>query len=228
MSWILAWAKGSCTKTVHTINPEFIVQAQHDTNFQSVLRNGDLNVADGIGIIGASIVLGSRLPERISGVDLIQEIAKASSGSWPSMYLLGAEEGIAEKAANNLLKLYPQASIAGYMSVDADSKMDQQTVGKINLADPDILLVAFGAPTQELWIDRNKAYLDASICIGVGGSFDYLSGHVSRAPVLLRKLGLEWSFRLYKQPWRWKRMLALPKFASLVIRQSIFHNVKYR
>ncbi len=228
MSWILASAKGSDTKTVHTVNPEFIVQAQRNTKFQSVLRNGDLNVADGVGIIGASILLGSKLPERITGVDLIQEIAKASSGNWPSMYFLGAERGIAERAATNLLQIYPQATIAGYLSVDADSRMDQKTVSKINLADPDILLVAFGAPTQELWIARNKAQLNASICIGVGGSFDYLSGHVKRAPVVLRKLGLEWGFRLYKQPKRWKRMLALPKFVSLVLRQSMFHNAKNR
>jgi len=228
VSWILASAKGSDTKTVHTVNPEFIVQAQRNTKFQSVLRNGDLNVADGVGIIGASILLGSKLPERITGVDLIQEIAKASSGNWPSMYFLGAERGIAERAATNLLQIYPQATIAGYLSVDADSRMDQKTVSKINLADPDILLVAFGAPTQELWIARNKAQLNASICIGVGGSFDYLSGHVKRAPVVLRKLGLEWGFRLYKQPKRWKRMLALPKFVSLVLRQSMFHNAKNR
>jgi len=227
VSWILDSTKGSNTKTVHTINPEFIVEAQHDTKFQSVLRNGDLNVADGVGIIGASIVLGNRLPERIPGVDLVQEIAKASTEGWPSMYFLGAEQGIAEKAANNLSQRYPQANIAGYLSVDADRKLDQQTVNEINLADPDILLVAFGAPTQEFWIARNKAHLNASICIGVGGSFDYLSGHVKRAPVMLRKLGLEWGFRLYKQPRRWKRMLALPKFVSLVLWQSIFHNAKY-
>jgi N-acetylglucosaminyldiphosphoundecaprenol N-acetyl-beta-D-mannosaminyltransferase len=164
----------------------------------------------------AARLLGSRLSERIGGVDLIEHFVVAAPRG-TRLFLLGAGPGVAEQAAAVLGNRNPGLILAGTYAGSPRPEHQDEIVKKINAARPHVLLVAFGAPTQELWIARNRDHLLAPLCIGVGGAFDYISGRTPRAPLIVQRAGLEWLYRLARQPWRWRRMLALPRFAALVL-----------
>ncbi len=133
------------------------------------------------------------------------------------LYLLGAAHGVAEEAAARLRELAPDVQIAGTYAGSPSSTEEDEIIGRINAAHADILCVAYGAPAQDLWIQRNLARLPVALAMGVGGTFDFLSGRQRRAPRFIQRLGLEWLYRLYREPWRWRRMLALPQFALQVL-----------
>lgn len=203
---------------VCTLNPEFIVIAQRNSEFFSVLNQASICVADGIGIVIAARLLGKILSERITGSDGIFHIAERASERGWRIFLLGAASGIAEQTAEILQNQYQNLQIAGtYAGSPADSDADE-IINVINSSQADILLVAYGAPKQDLWIYKHSAQLNVKMAMGVGGAFDYVVGIVPRAPIWMRKLGLEWLYRLIKQPWRWRRMLRLPIFIWLVLR----------
>jgi N-acetylglucosaminyldiphosphoundecaprenol N-acetyl-beta-D-mannosaminyltransferase len=204
-------------RQVVTVNPEFVIAARRDRRFRRVLNAADLAVADGVGIVWAANLLGDRLRERVGGVEVVECLAARAARAGHRLYLLGAEEGVAAEAARRLELRHPGLSVAGTF---AGSPRPQDEAGireRILEAHPDVLLVAFGAPAQEFWIARNLQRLGVPVAIGVGGAFDYLAGRASRAPVWLQRAGLEWLYRLARQPWRWRRMLALPRFAALVL-----------
>jgi N-acetylglucosaminyldiphosphoundecaprenol N-acetyl-beta-D-mannosaminyltransferase len=202
-----------------TLNPEMIMTAQKDLEFKKVLNTSDLNVPDGIGVVWASKILGKPLKERVTGVDLVWALAKLAHENSYSIYFVGAQEGIAQKAASKLKTKYPKMKIAG---TESGSPYDINLIERVRKAKPDILLVAFGYPKQEKWLKKYKHRLGASVCIGVGGAFDFISGKIKRAPLWVQKIGLEWFYRLLKEPWRIKRQLSLPKFAWLVLRERFF------
>lgn len=161
------------------------------------------------------------LPQKITGVDLVQTLAqRASSDHW-SVFLLGAQEGIAVEAANHLRRSFSQLEVTGTFAGDGAPSGDHQTQSEVSAHPADILLVAYGAPKQELWIDRNLKQLPVSVAIGVGGTFDFLAGQVRRAPKFIQAVGLEWLFRLILEPWRWRRQLALPRFCLAIIQNRI-------
>lgn len=205
-----------------TPNPEFLLAARESQDFKKILNSADLSLPDGTGLVLAAHYLGLPKINRISGCDFVWELASyASQNSW-SLYILGGERGVARKAAQSLLVQYPELKINGATSgynKQNQMKGDQELADLINHARPDILLVAFGAPKQELWIARNRDKLHSvKVAMGVGGAFDYLAGRVRRAPKLIRKLGLEWLFRLIIQPSRIKRIYnAVIKFPIVVI-----------
>ena len=205
-----------------TSNPEFIMRAQEDSRFREVLTAANLSLPDGIGLIYASIIQGERLPERVAGSDLVYRLAeKAAVNGW-SLFLLGAAPGIAEEAATALVKRYPTLSIAGTYAGSPAAEEQPHIIEMINRSAPDILYVAYGAPQQDIWIaDAKKRLTTVRIAIGVGGSLDFIAGRISRAPTFLQKAGLEWLYRLYLEPWRWRRMLALPQFAGKVLLNRI-------
>ncbi len=186
-----------------TVNPEFIVCAQKDKEFAKVLNGADLALADGYGVILASRLLKKPLPERIIGTDLIYQIAPLACQKGWRIFLLGGEEGIAFKTYKILKKNYPKIKIVGQVPGDPH---DLTIIKQIKKAKPDILYVAWGAPKQDKWIAKFKQSLGVPVMMGVGGAFDYISGKVPRAPIFIRKIGMEWFYRLIIQPWRWKRI----------------------
>ncbi len=203
-----------------TVNPEFIMAAQNDLEFKRILNQADLNLPDGIGVIWAARRQGHTLRERVAGSDLIYQLAdRAAKTSW-RVFLLGAAEGVAEQAALKLRALYPGLNIVGAWAGSPLPEADDEAVRRIRAAEADIVLVAYGAPKQDKWIDRNLTRTGASVAIGVGGSFDFVVGTQRRAPRWLQRLNLEWLYRLVREPRRWRRQLALPRFVWRVIRNS--------
>lgn len=203
-----------------TVNPEFVVTARHDPHFREIINKAALALPDGIGLLKAAKFLGTTpLPERVAGSDLVVRLAELSHQKGYRIYFLGAWEGVAEQAVENLKKRYPNLQVAGIFAGSPAPAENEAIVQRILPTHPHILLVAYGAPRQDKWIARNLERLRIPVCIGVGGSFDFLAGAAKRAPVWLQRVGLEWLHRLVLQPWRWRRIWkATGLFSWLVLR----------
>jgi N-acetylglucosaminyldiphosphoundecaprenol N-acetyl-beta-D-mannosaminyltransferase len=208
-----------CPHHVTTVNPEFIAAAQKDPLFAEILNRAHLNLPDGQGLIWAARILGTPLQQRVTGVDTVLKLAELSAEKGYRLYLLGAAEGVAAAAAHELQGRFPGIQIAGSQAGSPLPEEDQRLVNEIKSTDAQILFVAYGAPHQEKWIARNLEHLGVPLAMGVGGAFDFISGEARRAPHWVQRMGLEWLHRLIRQPWRWHRMLALPRFAFLVMRE---------
>jgi N-acetylglucosaminyldiphosphoundecaprenol N-acetyl-beta-D-mannosaminyltransferase len=216
---IAAWiVKGDRVYQICTVSPEFVMIAQDNPDFMRVLRSADLCVADGVGLLFAARYLGRALPERVTGSDGVPLIAERAAREGWTLFLLGAAPGVAEKAAARLIELNPGLQVVGTHAGSPAPEEEDGIVARINASGADILLVAYGAPRQDQWIDRNRARLNVHVAMGVGGTFDFIAGIVPRAPHWMQRIALEWLYRLYKQPWRWRRMLRLPRFVWAVIR----------
>jgi N-acetylglucosaminyldiphosphoundecaprenol N-acetyl-beta-D-mannosaminyltransferase len=203
---------------VATVNPEFIMAAQADRDFRQVLQRADLCLADGVGLLLAARWLGRRLPERVPGSELVYRLAEAAAADRRPLFLLGAAAGVADEAARRLRQLYPGLVIAGSYAGSPATAENEAIVARINESGAQLLYVAYGAPAQDKWIARNQAALTTvRLALGVGGALDFVTGRAVRAPRWLQRLGLEWLHRLYRQPWRWRRMLALPRFVWAVL-----------
>ncbi|MDO8670465.1 MAG: WecB/TagA/CpsF family glycosyltransferase [Dehalococcoidia bacterium] len=201
-----------------TPNPEFVIMARRDPAFLAVINSSSLSIPDGIGLVYASRIFKLPLREHVQGTDLCELLAAMAAREGYRLFLLGAAAGVAEAAAKKLAGRYPGLVVAGAYSGSPDPTDDDETVGAVRAAGKvDILLVAYGARNQELWLDRNLERSGVAVGIGVGGVFDYFSERVKRAPALVRKARLEWLYRLYKQPWRWRRQLSLYRFALTVL-----------
>lgn len=204
-------------KQVVTVNPEFVMMAQHHAVFRQCINQAALVVADGVGIVWAARYLRTPVPERVTGTDTVAELARRCAPKGYRLYLLGAAPGIAELASERLQELAPGLQIAGTYAGSPAPEEEEAIIERIHSAQADVLCVAYGAPAQELWVRRNLSRLPVAVAMGVGGAFDFLSGRQRRAPLLMRRMGLEWCYRLYREPWRWRRMLALPRFALQVL-----------
>ncbi len=202
----------SSLKKVYTPNPEIVMLAQDDKELFRILSEADLVLADGIGVILASKIKGLELKDRVTGVDTMDKLLKYCGQKGKSIFIFGSKPGIAEIACKNIEKKYEGIKIAGYHHGYFSENDEDEIINKINEVNPDVLFVCLGAPKQEKWIDKNKDRLNCSLAMGVGGSVDVYAGVAKRAPVAFQKLGLEWFYRLLKEPWRFKRMLVLPKF----------------
>lgn len=209
------------THQVVTVNPEFVMAARRDPAFQQVLNRADLSLADGMGLVWAARLLYGRgaLPERVAGVDTVERLAEMAARHGWRLYFLGAAEGVAERAARALADRYPGLIVAGTYAGSPAEAEAAGIVARVRAARPDILLVAYGAPAQDLWIARHAPALQVPVAMGVGGAFDVIAGVTRRAPLWMQRRGLEWLYRLIRQPWRWRRMAALPRFAALIIWQ---------
>ncbi|HEY6539283.1 MAG TPA: WecB/TagA/CpsF family glycosyltransferase [Ktedonobacteraceae bacterium] len=205
-----------CQQVV-TVNTEFVMAARRNSEFREAINRAALVVADGIGIVWASYPGKAHVPERITGTDTVEALAKRCAASGYRMYLLGAAPGVAEQAAARLRAIAPGLAIAGTYAGSPAPQEEDAIIERIRAADADVLCVAYGAPAQDLWIYRNLARLPVAVAMGVGGAFDFLSGRQRRAPRIMQRLGLEWLYRLYREPWRWKRMLAIPRFMLYVL-----------
>jgi len=206
----------SCQQVV-TVNTEFVMAAQKNSEFRQTINSAALAVADGIGVVWATRFVGFPTPERITGTDTLVALAKRCAEKDYRIYLLGAAPGIAEQASVYLQALAPGLQIAGTYAGSPALAEEDAIIERIQAANTDILCVAYGAPAQDLWIYRNLTRLPAAIGMGVGGAYDFLSGRQRRAPRIMQRMGLEWLYRLYREPWRWKRMLAIPHFLIQVL-----------
>src|SRR5579875_1415877 len=205
-----------CQQVV-TVNPEFVMAAQRNAEFRIAINGAALVLADGMGVVWATRFLGAPTPERVTGTDTLAELAKRCAQRGYRLYLLGAAPGVAEAAAQRLQQRAPGLQIAGTYAGSPAPEEEDDIIERVREAQAHVLCVAYGAPAQELWIHRNLARLPVALAMGVGGAYDFLSGRQRRAPRLMRRAGLEWLYRLYREPWRWRRMLALPQFALQVL-----------
>ncbi len=211
----------SSAQHVCTVNPEFIMIAMGDPIFLNILNRAALCVPDGVGLIWASRRLGRPLAERVTGSDGVPLIARHAAERGWKIFFLGAAEGVAKKAACILQSRYPRLQVVGTYGGSPAEAEEDEIVELINASSADILFVAYGAPNQDKWIARNLPRLRVSMAMGVGGSFDFIAGIVQRAPNWMQKHGLEWLYRLLRQPWRLRRMMRLPRFVIAVLWQSI-------
>ncbi|WP_080063347.1 WecB/TagA/CpsF family glycosyltransferase [Ruminiclostridium hungatei] len=203
--------------SVFTPNAEIMMEGITDKNMKALLNGADMLVADGAGVVLASKLLGREVTEKVSGFDLVKNLLKAASQRPVKFYLFGGKPGIAEKANANIICDYPGAEVVGTRSGYFTSDDEASIIEDINSSGAEVLLVCLGAPKQELWITANKHRLKVKASLGVGGTMDVLAGNVKLAPDFFRNHGLEWLYRLYKEPWRFKRMLRLPKFILHVL-----------
>lgn len=207
---------------VITLNPEIAMACQHDASLRTIVDEAGLLTADGIGIVMVSRLRGTPLPERVTGCDMLYRLLERGNEKGWSFYLLGANETTSALAADVIRRDYPNVSILGRHHGFFKQEEEGELVEEIGVLKPDILVVALGAPYAERWIHKYKGVLHAKIAIGVGGSLDVVAGTVPRAPMVWRKLNIEWLFRLLNQPSRWRRQLLLPRFAwkALVYRDK--------
>lgn len=211
------WLSEDTPHAVFTPNSEIIMVAYKDAEFCNTLNSGDLIVADGIGVVYASKILKAPLPERVAGFDLASKLIESVKDGNHSLYFFGGKPGVAELAIKNLTEKYPALSVCGFSDGYFDEAKEKEIIHDIKTKKPDILFVCLGAPKQEKWIAEHKNELGAKILLGVGGSLDVWAGTVERAPEKYQKAGLEWFYRLMKQPSRFFRMMALPKFGLTVL-----------
>ena len=212
LAHIAAFVTTGTPHQVVTVNPEFVMTAQRLPAFRAVLNRADLALPDGVGLLWAARRLGTPLQERVAGSDLVPLLAQQAAQHGHRLFLLGAAPGVAERAAQQLAAMAPGVPIVGTYAGSPRSEEEDEIVQRVRAARPHILLVAYGAPQQDLWIARNLQRLEVPVAMGVGGAFDFLAGVVPRAPRWIRERGFEWLYRLLCQPWRWRRQLAIPQF----------------
>jgi N-acetylglucosaminyldiphosphoundecaprenol N-acetyl-beta-D-mannosaminyltransferase len=202
---------------IATVNVEFIMEARRNTAFRRVLTQAALCVPDGIGVLWAARRRGKPLRERVAGVDLVERIVSLGAARGWRVFFLGAAPGVAERTAGILARRYRGLIVAGCYAGSPRPEDEAAIVARVRVAEPDVLFVAYGAPSQDQWIARNQALTGAAVAMGVGGSFDFLAGLAKRAPLWMQRFGLEWLYRLLRQPWRLRRQLVIPQFMLLVL-----------
>ncbi|KKB44970.1 WecB/TagA/CpsF family glycosyltransferase [Bacillus thermotolerans] len=205
--------------TVIAVNPEKVITAGRDPVVKELINNSTYQIADGIGMILASKLKGGRVKERVTGVDMMGRLLQFAAEEGHSVFFYGAKEDVVRTAKEKLEAQIPGLKIAGYSN--GYVKDQEALVSQIRESGAALLFVALGSPRQELWIKENMDKLpNVKVFQGVGGSFDVYSGNVKRAPAFYRKFGLEWLYRLAKEPKRIKRQMALPKFLLKVFVQK--------
>lgn len=205
---------------VVTLNPEFVMLAQRDTAFCALVREAALVTPDGAGIVWALRRQGIANVERVTGIDLMRDLCALAAERQAPVFLLGAAPGVAAQAAETLQRQMPGLTVAGTAVGAPDPAQAPALCAQIRESGAAMLFVAFGCPAQDFWIQQHQSESGARLAMGVGGSFDYISGKVSRAPLALRRLNLEWLYRLLRQPWRWRRQRVLVSYIWRVLRAN--------
>ncbi len=234
-SMVDAFGEDRRPRQVATVNVDFYVNtlawsldAVRHPELLDVLRRADLVTADGMPIVWVSRLLGAPLRERVAGADMVVRLAAEGEKRGTSLYFLGGKGDVAQLAAERLKQLYPRLRIAGvdapFVYTEGEELLsfaedDTPIIEKINQSKPDILLVAFGNPKQELWFARNRYRLNVPVTIGIGGTFEFIAGRVKRAPEVIQKAGLEWLYRVCQEPRRlWKRyFVGICKFGYMIL-----------
>ena len=204
---------------VVTPNPEIVMTCWENLDAMEAVLNADLVLPDGVGIVYGAKILGTPLKGKLPGIDFAAELMRRMASRGGRVYLLGAKPGVAEMAGLRMQEQFPGLIVCG--THDGYFQEDAPIIEEINALQPDLLLVCLGAPKQELWMRRNRPVMKVGLMAGLGGSLDVFAGTVKRAPALFQRLGLEWFYRLIKEPWRFKRMMKLPKFLFACIGKKI-------
>lgn len=208
------------TRIVVTANPEILAAARVDAELAAVLEDAALVVADGIGVVAAARILGRPVPERVPGVELLERLLAACARLGLRPFFLGARPGVVDAAVDRAKQRFPGLEPAGwhhgYFALD-----DPAPVRAVAASGADLLFSGMGADRDLRWLARNRERLRVPVAMGVGGSFDVLAGRVRRAPAWVRRVHLEWLYRLLMEPRRWRRQLALPHFAMLVMAERL-------
>lgn len=210
---------------IYTPNTEIVMAAKDDVSLKNLLNKANLIIPDGIGLIYGSRIKKKPLKERVTGFDTSMKLLDIANENSYSIFLLGGKDGVAKIAAENIERDYPNIKIAGYQHGYfkgshlglVDTEEEKEILNGINKANPEIIFVGLGFPMQEKWIDANKDRLNSRVIIGNGGVIDVLAGNAKRAPKIYMDLGLEWLYRLMKNPSRIKRQMAIPKFMVQVL-----------
>ena len=214
-------ARGDTLQNVVTLNPEQIMAARRDSSTAALLNTAQICTVDGVGVQWALQLQGVAEVHRLTGVDLVNILDRQGL----PLYLLGGKAGAAEQAARSLSNLHPGSAVVGAWSGGtAEAPDDEQTIARVAESGAVAIAVAYGAPAQTAWIERNRDALQSAgvrIAVGVGGALDVFAGRVPRAPKWMRRAGLEWLFRLAIEPWRLRRQLVLPGFAILAVLEAI-------
>jgi N-acetylglucosaminyldiphosphoundecaprenol N-acetyl-beta-D-mannosaminyltransferase len=205
---------------VITANPIMLMTALEQPEYMAMMRRAELIVPDGAGLVWAASHIGEPVAEKVAGIDLMHELLGIAEIRGWRIFLLGTSPEIMQVTADKLRSRYPKLQLAGVRDGYFKAEENQAVVRQIRDAAPDILFVGRSADKQEPWIDQFKAELQVPVMMGIGGSFDVLSGKLKRAPKLFIRLRLEWFYRLMQEPWRYKRMLILPQFVVKVIRDK--------
>lgn len=199
-----------------TANPEAVMAAQRDPELAAAIRSADLVVADGIGIVWAARRLGQPLPGRVPGIELMQSLCAWAAAAGHTVFLLGGQPGVAERAAQAILARWPGLRVVGTRDGYA-GLLTGDAIEEVAAARADVLFAGLAMPVQEKWLAEHLDRLNVRLAMGVGGSLDVLAGRAKRAPRWVRRLHLEWLYRLARQPSRLRRQLALPKFVWAIL-----------
>ena len=236
VGWIIAGSVGevgtsdgrhvqphSGAKQLAFVNPDCLNIAWQDADYREALLAAERVIPDGIGIHIGCRMLGQALRENVNGTDMFPLLCEAAAAAGRSIYLLGARPGIAAAAADNMRQRFPALKVAGTRDGYFSEAEESAVIDTINHSGADLLLVAFGAPRQDIWLRQRRAELRPPVCMGVGGLFDFYSGRIARAPVWMREIGLEWLYRLLQEPGRmWRRyVIGNPLFLFRVWRQTL-------
>ncbi|HXG23392.1 MAG TPA: WecB/TagA/CpsF family glycosyltransferase [Chthonomonadales bacterium] len=203
---------------VVTLDSSMCVMAERDSELRRIVDCAELVTPDSAGILWACRRMGRPLPERVSGVEIVERLCAASAEKGYRLYFLGAAPGVAENAAARMRARYPGCRIIGTRDGYFREGEEIAVVHEIAAARPDILCVAMGIPKQEKWIARHRAALGVPVLIGVGGTFDVFSGKVKRAPHWMQRLSLEWLYRFARNPRKIRKVMTLPRFVWMTLR----------
>ncbi len=226
--WLLMQQRDGHGQHVVTLNSEMVMLAERTPEFADVIHRADLVIPDGSGVI-LYLKLHGLAARRLPGIEFAEALLRlANEASQPKrVFFYGAAPGVAEKVAERWHRECPNLKIVGVQSGYHDLATEAALLETLKEQQPDIVLVALGVPRQEYWIDRHRHICPQAIWVGVGGSFDVWAGVKKRAPKLLQKLHLEWLYRLYQEPWRWRRMLALPQFAWKALLSRLYGRQRF-
>ncbi len=221
LAWIHDRIASRTSGYVVTLNGALLVQAARDQHLRDLVNGAALVTADGIGVVVAARILGVSLPERVAGIDLAVALCGQAASSRHRLFLLGGAPGVAQAAADALRARHPTLQIVGAHDGFFSSEEEAGVCAQIRAARPDMLLVALGAPRQEWWMRQWSAALGVPVSVGVGGTFDVLAGRVPRAPRWMQRIGLEWLYRMVREPRRWSVVRTIPPLFLLALRERL-------
>lgn len=209
---------------VVTPNSRIVLDSRNDPRLRQAIKEAAISLPDGIGTVISSRIIGTPISGRVAGIDFASAMLAALSERGGSVFLLGGEEGTAERAVDRLGKLYPGLVFAGCNNGFFDKSEERLIIERINAASPDFLMVCLGSPKQELWMHAHAVDLSVGVMAGLGGTIDVFAGTIERAPLAWRRCGLEWLYRTIKEPWRLKKAAGLPHILAASVWQRIGGN----
>jgi N-acetylglucosaminyldiphosphoundecaprenol N-acetyl-beta-D-mannosaminyltransferase len=218
--WLAQRLEANHGTHVVTINAEMTMQARKNQDLAKVIRQAELVVPDGSGIVLYLRSQGEKI-DRCPGIDLSEQVVRTAAENQWRIFLIGGAPNVVDTVVAGWRRKWADIAIVGLYDGYFDDAIEQQICDHLQNSQPDLILVGLGVPRQELWIHKYRHLCPNAVWIGVGGSFDIWSGKKNRAPAWLSNNNLEWLYRLYQEPWRWKRMLSLPHFVWCVTKESL-------